>query len=147
MAEATKTRSQLTVAGIKLYAAVGVGGALGALLREAVEQLIPVTLGFPFATLFINWSGSLLLAWFYTISIRKWRLPVWLRTGVGTGIVGAYTTFSTFSVETDKLLGSGRVGEAILYVALSLFGGFALALLGVRLGGEKPERQVQGAER
>jgi len=124
---------------LKQYAAVGVGGLIGAPLREGVELLIPSTHAFPLATLVINWTGSFFLAWFYTISIWKWNVPQWLRAGLGTGVVGAYTTFSTFSVETDKLFLSGRTVEAIFYVVLSLFGGFGLAILGARLGGERSE--------
>ncbi|MCY0876817.1 MAG: CrcB family protein [Firmicutes bacterium] len=127
---------------LKQYAAVGLGGLIGAPLREGVELLVPSLQSFPLATLIINWSGSFFLAWFYTISIWKWRVPQWFRAGLGTGVIGAYTTFSTFSVETVKLFHKGKAAEAIVYLVLSLLGGFAFAFLGARLGGEKKEAAV-----
>jgi len=124
---------------LRLYAAVGLGGIIGALLREILELVVPAAHGFPIATLVINWSGSFFLAWFYTITIWRWNTPQWFRTGVGTGIVGAYTTFSTFIVETNGLLATGKQFTAVLYILLSMVGGLALAMLGSRLGGQRPE--------
>ncbi|PWI58556.1 fluoride efflux transporter FluC [Sulfoacidibacillus thermotolerans] len=128
----------------KQYLSVAVFAILGALARQGVEILLPPIPGngFPLATLLINWSGAFFLAWFYTITIWRWRLPQWLRTGVGTGFVGSYTTFSTFMVESDGLFAHGAPQVAVLYLALSLLGGFALALLGVRLAGEKTEEKI-----
>lgn len=139
--EQSDTQEKRSFAMLKQYAAVGVGGLIGAPLREGVELLVPSIQSFPLATLLINWTGSFFLAWFYTISIWKWRTPQWFRAGLGTGVVGAYTTFSTFSVETDKLLRTRHIGEGILYIAFSLCGGFLFALIGARLGGEREERQ------
>ena len=124
---------------LRQYGAVAAGGVIGALLREMLEVGVPSVHHFPLATLLINWSGSFFLAWFYTLTIWKWKVPQWVRAGVGTGIVGAYTTFSTFAVETDALLSRGRTDTAVLYVVLSLFGGLAFAAWGGRLGGERKE--------
>lgn len=129
---------------LRLYTAVGVGGIIGALLREILELLVPAAHGFPIATLVINWSGSFFLAWFYTITIWRWNTPQWFRTGVGTGIVGAYTTFSTFIVETNGLLATGKQFTAVVYILLSMVGGLALAMLGSRLGGERKEASAAG---
>jgi CrcB protein len=129
-----------------MYGAVGFGGIIGAMLREVLELLIPVTSGFPLPTLVINWTGSLFLAWFYTITTWRLGMPAWLRAGVGTGIVGAFTTFSTFSLETDTLLQTGKLLEAALYVALSVAGGLFLAWLGFRLGSERVVRVRQEEE-
>lgn len=126
------------------YGAVAVGGVLGALLRETIELITPASYGFPVATLLINWSGSFVLAWFYTITIWRFKVPQWVRAGIGTGVIGAYTTFSTFAVETNSLLVKGQIFIAGIYVVLSVIGGFFLALLATRLAGEKEESLQDG---
>ncbi len=140
----TKT-PRILVEGAKQYGMIAVGGIVGALLREFVEIIMPPLQGsqFPIATLLINWSGSLFLGWFYTTTIWKWRVPIWVRTGIGTGIVGSYTTFSTFMVETNALFGKGLTFTAVLYVLMSVIGGLLCAFAGVRLVGERREPEAR----
>ena len=118
------------------YLIVFLGGGLGAALRHGINQLAANTVGtrFPYGTLFINVSGSfvmgLIVAWlaFKTKGeAQDWRLFI------TTGILGGYTTFSTFSLETALLYERGEAGLAALYVAASvllaiagLFGGLYL---------------------
>ncbi len=120
--------------------AVGLAGSVGALLRyEAglwTHSWWPFT--FPLATLAINLTGCLALGWFTAWAARRPGLPEWLRLGIGTGLIGAYTTFSTFSVETLTLLRDGQAGAAALYVGASLIGGLAFAWAGFRLGEKRP---------
>lgn len=129
--------------------AVGLAGSLGAVLRYEAGLWAHHwwQSAFPLGTLLINLSGCLVLGWF-TVRVLAWPvLPEWLRLGFGTGLIGAYTTFSTFSVETLTLLREGRPGTAALYVALSLVGGLAFAWLGFRLGAMRPNEPEQGAAR
>ena len=123
------------------YGMIAIGGVVGALLRESIEVVMPPLLGsqFPIATLLINLSGSLFLGWFYTMTIWKWHVPVWVRSGIGTGLVGSFTTFSTFMVETNGLIGKGLTLSAVLYVLASVIGGLLCAYAGVRLAGERRE--------
>ncbi len=129
----------------KQYGMIAVGGVVGALLRELLEVVMPPPQGnqFPVATLLINLSGSLFLGWFYTTTIWKWRVPIWVRTGIGTGVVGSYTTFSTFMVETNALFGKGLTFTAVLYVLMSVIGGLLCAFAGVRLVGERREPEAR----
>nr|WP_295971363.1 fluoride efflux transporter CrcB [uncultured Bacillus sp.] len=110
---------------------VGLGGIIGAILRYITGQVIPVQNGFPLNTLMINLSGCFLLAWFYTTVIDR-NIPSYIRLGIGTGLIGAFTTFSTFSVETIELLRHGQWFQALLYVLISVIGGLLLSVAGMK---------------
>jgi len=111
---------------------VALGGVGGALLRNLVLLVWSTPSGqVPWATLTVNLSGSLLLGFLLgilTVGFPRARLP---RLLVGTGFVGAYTTFSTWMVETVLLVRHHHLGVAGAYLGLSLAGG----LLAVALGG------------
>ena len=110
---------------------VAVGGALGSVARVAVGAVVPVTPGgWPLATLLVNVSGALLLA----VALDRLR-DHRLRALVGTGFLGAWTTFSTFAVELDALLRTAP-WTAVAYAGTSVLAG----LLAVRLG----RRRIEG---
>lgn len=112
------------------------GGAAGAACRQGVVlALAPLVTrtGFPLAVLLINVLGSFLLGLTVALAGRGvW--PEAVRVAFGTGVLGAFTTFSTFSVELDGLLGRGAVGLAALYAGLSVGLGVLAAVLGRHLG-------------
>lgn len=114
-----------------LYLYLGLAGAGGALLRYGVGQLVHWWAhGFPVGTLLINLSGSFALGWFN----QQLHLdPKW-RTVFGTGLIGSYTTFSTFSVEAITLLTDRQWLYAFLYFGISFFGGLLCVYLGDRYG-------------
>ncbi len=112
------------------YLAVAIGGFIGASLRFLIGEWVGTVNGFPIATLCINIAGSLFLAWFYTITLERISIHPHIRLGVGTGLVGAFTTFSTFSVETWKLVHANMLAVAGLYVGLSFVFGVGAAGLG-----------------
>ncbi len=107
--------------------AVAVGGALGALLRWGLGELIPGGDGFPWTTFAINVSGSFLLALLPAFSVIR-RRPV-LPLFFGTGMLGGYTTLSTYAEETRALLANGEAATALTY----LLGTLAACLLAVSL--------------
>ncbi|MEH7418154.1 fluoride efflux transporter CrcB [Neobacillus drentensis] len=115
---------------------VGIAGIIGALLR----YLLGIYVGewwfheFPLATLVTNMAGSFLLGWFTNFLPRFKSLPPYVITALNTGLIGSFTTFSTFSVETVHLISAAKWGTAILYVLLSLWGGLLLCWMGYRLG-------------
>jgi fluoride exporter len=126
------------------YIAIAIGGFLGACLRYGIAEWLGTMNGFPLATLTINVSGCFFLAWFYTISSEHVTINPILRLGIGTGLVGAFTTFSTFTVDTWKLVSLGLVNRAFWYVILSLVLSLAAAYFGYLLA-EWPYRlQVVG---
>ncbi len=114
------------------YAAVALGGALGAMLRYTLgySALGRMCAPFPTATLVINVTGSFLLGLFLTLATERINISPHLRLACAIGFVGAYTTFSTFEWETIKLIEEGDWGRALLYVVLS----FALGLVAVWAG-------------
>lgn len=122
-----------------VYLWVGAAGFLGASLRYSIGVfLFHESAVFPFATLTVNLLGSFLLAWLTTGLMVRFSLPAHIKTALGTGFIGSFTTFSTLSVETAALFLNGKTGLAVLYVAASLFGGLWMSRLGfqVRKGEE-----------
>ncbi|EFV78381.1 MULTISPECIES: fluoride efflux transporter CrcB [Cytobacillus] len=110
---------------------VGMGGFFGAICRLWVSQVINkrIVSRFPAATLVINLSGSLLLGIMVGSGIEGSLFML-----IGTGFMGAFTTFSTFNLEAIQLHMDKRKKELILYNVLSYGGGILLALLGIELG-------------
>jgi fluoride exporter len=107
---------------------IGVAGAAGALARYQVG-LAAGDRSFPWATLGINLVGSFLLGLLVEVAgERGW--PDTTTLPLGIGFLGAFTTFSTFSVETQTMLRDGRTAAAATYVAASLVGGVLAAALG-----------------
>ncbi|MGJ7462334.1 fluoride efflux transporter FluC [Halomonas sp. MA07-2] len=105
------------------YAAVGLGSALGSLLRYLVSMSSLAAFGplFPWGTLFVNVVGSWLIAWLATVGNRytQGRLARW-QPFLVAGFCGGFTTFSLFSLETLHLVTIGSPWWAAIYVALSL---------------------------
>lgn len=115
------------------YLAVGAGAAIGANLRHLVGLWVAARWAgaFPWGTLLINLTGSFTLGLFLALLVaRRVEVPL-VRLFLATGLLGAYTTFSTFSAETVALLGAGRVAPAAAYVTLSLVGGIGAARAGI----------------
>lgn len=119
-----------------LYVYVGLAGAVGALARYGLGLLVD-SLGssvFPVATLLTNLIGSFLLGWLTHMFLRTGKPSPQFVTIIGTGMIGSFTTFSTFSVETIRLLEESRIGLALLYVFLSITLGLGSSWLGYRVG-------------
>lgn len=121
--------------GPAVLAAIAAGGALGGLCRYGVAQALPPGGdGFPWATFWTNVSGSLLLGLVVVLAVRRFPESRWMRPFLATGVLGAYTTFSTLVVETDLLAAHGYGSTAALYAAASLVAGLAAAWTGLMLG-------------
>lgn len=118
------------------YLLVALGGALGSLLRYGFGAWVQGLAGpgFPYSTLFINALGSFLLGLVVGLSLEG-ALSGEARLFLAMGVLGGFTTFSTFSYETVLLLQDGEWSKALLYVLLSVLLGLSLAFLGYRLGG------------
>jgi fluoride exporter len=115
-----KTRPNAWNAAI-LYGYITAGSVLGGVARYLVS-LIQLAPGFPWATLFVNVTGSFIIGLYSTLSGPDGRLfaSARQRQFVMTGFCGGYTTFSTFSLETFKLLEGGMAQTAFLNIAVSV---------------------------
>ena len=116
----------------RVLAAVAVGGTLGAPARYGVAQLIHVAPGsFPWATFWTNVTGSLVLGAILVLIVERFPPSRYVRPFLATGFLGAYTTFSTFAVETDVLFKDGHAATALTYAGASLIAGLAAVWLGM----------------
>ena len=117
------------------YLLVAAGGAVGAVARLLVSGWVAQRLGasFPYGTLAVNVTGSLLLGFILTLATERASFPPEVRPLVAVGFVGAYTTFSTFSWETMQLLLAGNVWEGAVNIAGSLAAGLVAVLIGIAL--------------
>ena len=113
--------------------AIAAGGAIGALLRYWASTGVHAWLGrgFPYGTLFVNVLGSLLMGFLFVWLIDRMATGPALRAFLLIGVLGAFTTFSTFSMETLNLMESGQFGKALLNVVASVVVCVAAAGAGV----------------
>ncbi|MFP7495078.1 fluoride efflux transporter CrcB [Terribacillus saccharophilus] len=119
---------------MKMYIAIGCGGSTGALLRYLVGMFIPLTGSFPSGTLCINVIGCFAMGYLTNFVKRRYFTDKPAKAkALTTGMVGAFTTFSTVSLETALLFQDDRLQIGLLYLACSTIGGIAALLLGLRL--------------
>jgi len=115
-------------------AAVAGGGFLGTIARYGVDQgWTARPHHFPLATFAINVSGSLVLAMLLVIILERPRVPRYLRPLLGTGVLGGWTTMSTFAVDTSTLGRHGHLVVAACYVAATLAASLLAAAIGARV--------------
>lgn len=116
--------------------AVALGGAIGALGRYGLDRLLErrTESVFPWSTFAINVSGCLAIGVLVAALVDRHETPAWLRVGLVLGVVGGYTTFSTFSQETLDLLEEDRVALALAYAAGSVALGVLAVYAGTRIG-------------
>jgi CrcB protein len=116
------------------YAAAALGGVLGALARWGVARALPSPTGWPWATLLVNVTGCALIGVLLAVLLARFPAHPWLRPFLATGVLGGYTTFSTFAVDTVRLADAGAWPGAVGYALASVVGGVLAAAAGVRLG-------------
>ncbi len=118
--------------------AVAVGGAAGALARWGVDRLIERRsfAVFPWSTFTINVTGCLVIGAVVAALVDRHHVPLWARTGLVIGLLGSYTTFSTFSQEVLDLLQGDPLELAVglAYAAGSVAAGVAAVVVGSALG-------------
>ena len=119
---------------IDVLGAVAAGGALGALAREAVAEAIPRQgAEFPWATLLTNVTGCFLIGVLMVLVIERWPDRHLVRPFFGTGILGGFTTFATYAVESRVLLAAGHFVTAAAYLVGTLVVGLVAVVAGLGL--------------
>jgi CrcB protein len=115
---------------------VGLGGFLGAIARYVMDGWVLGALGgaFPWGTLVINLSGAFALGLLFALSIERALLPADIRAPVMVGFLGAYTTFSTLTLETWRLAEDGSYGLALANMGGSMALGLIAVVAGLALG-------------
>lgn len=118
-----------------VFIAIGFAGALGALARYGVSVAALRWLGdeFPYGTLCVNLVGCFLLGVIAEMTLEDKGLAPQTRAIIGTGFLGAFTTFSTFGVDTYRAIQAGSWGVAASNVAINVIGGLLLVAAGVAL--------------
>jgi CrcB protein len=114
------------------FLAVSLGAILGANARYLLTLYVTARLGpaFPYGTMLINVSGSLVIGFFLTLVVERYTAdPLW-RLFFATGFLGAYTTFSSYTFEAAQLMRGGEYGLAFVY----LFGSVLAGMIGVFAG-------------
>ena len=120
---------------MKMLAAVALGGALGAVGRYLVMSAVALWFGlsFPWGTLIVNVVGSFAMGALVEISALVWSPSPELRALLAIGVLGAFTTFSTFSLDVAALIGRGAHAAAGAYIALSVVLSIAAFFAGLHL--------------
>ncbi len=113
-----------------------IGGALGTVSRYAVSVLVYRSAGtdFPYGTLVVNLTGCFLIGFLASVTEDRLLLGSNIRAFLMIGFCGAFTTFSTFILETANLIKDGETSRALVNVLLSVIAGFIVFRLGVLAG-------------
>ncbi|MEU5936677.1 CrcB family protein [Micromonospora sp. NPDC047187] len=124
-------RRELTARPATVLAAIAAGGVLGALARAGLQHAVPhPPTGFPWATFTINTSGCLLIGVLMAVLGHLDGGPPLARPFLGVGVLGGFTTFSTYAVDVQRAIVMGAPGTALAYLAATVLG----ALVAVALG-------------
>lgn len=120
---------------MKLLAAIAIGGAIGALGRHFAAASVAawLGLGFPWGTLTVNVAGSFVMGALVETMALVWSPGIELRALLTVGILGAFTTFSTFSLETVMLYERGEAVLAAVYIGASVILSVGGLFAGLRL--------------
>ena len=124
-----------TMQRMRTVLAVALAGALGALARWGIGSWFGHRFpSFPWGTMVINVSGSFILGVMFAVLVERNIGSTTMRVALMTGLMGAYTTFSTFSLETFRLFEDGATGSALANIGFSVLFGLVGVWLGVTAG-------------
>jgi CrcB protein len=127
-----RQRAELRRAPWAVLSVISLGGALGALARAGLGNAFPAgTSAFPWATFAINVSGCLLIGVLMVLVTEVWASQRLVRPFFGVGVLGGYTTFSTYVVDIQRLVDAGAGGTALAYLAATVVAALAATYAGL----------------
>jgi fluoride exporter len=145
----TRRRRELFRAPWAVLGTVAAGGALGALGRYEVASAWPhAPDGFPWATFVVNASGCFLIGILMVLSTEVWSAHRLIRPFLGVGVLGGYTTFSTYAGEVQQLVTAGAACTGLLYLVGTPVAALAAVYLGItltRLATRRPRRPKEAS--
>ncbi|MEU5722155.1 CrcB family protein [Micromonospora sp. NPDC047738] len=128
-------RGELTAHPAAVLGVIAAGGVLGALARAGLQTAFPhPPTGFPWATFGVNVTGCLLIGVLMAVISARPASPL-VRPFLGVGVLGGYTTFSTYVVDAQRAVAAGAPGTALAYLAATLVGALLAVWLGDALAG------------
>lgn len=121
---------------MQMILSIAAGGALGAVARHFLSHRVALFAGhnFPYGTMTVNILGSFLMGMMITLFARKFSLSQEVQAFLTVGLLGGFTTFSAFSMETVLLIERNEMGQAALYVAASVLLAIGGLFAGIYLG-------------
>jgi CrcB protein len=118
-----------------IYVVAALGGALGALARWAIAVALPHSPGvWPWSTLVVNLIGCLAIGALLAVLLARFPRSPWLRPFLAVGVLGGFTTYSTFAMDVVRLTGAGHPVLAVGYVLVSVLGGVLAVVVGLVTG-------------
>jgi CrcB protein len=127
-----RQRAELQRARWAVLGVISAGGVLGALARHGLAVACPHRIGqFPWATFVTNVSGCLLIGVLMVLITEVWSAHRLLRPFLGVGVLGGYTTFSTYIVDVQQLVAAGAARTGLLYLASTLLAALAAVYVGI----------------
>jgi fluoride exporter len=120
---------------MRMLVAVALGGACGSMARYLVSVLVGRRLGtaFPWDTLAVNLSGAFAMGVLAELALHAWQPSAALRAFLTIGLLGGFTTFSTFSLDAAQLMERGDMAAAAVYMLVSAGGSVAALFGGIQL--------------
>ena len=120
---------------MNMIVAIAIGGAAGAVGRYFVTLGMASILGpgFPWGTIVVNIGGSLIMGVLVHVMATSWTVSPDVRAFMTVGVLGAFTTFSTFSLDAVTLYERGQIGLAAIYVIVSVAAAVGALVLGLKL--------------
>lgn len=128
-------RAEVTRAPWPVLAVISLGGAIGSLARFGLSELLPAPAsGFPWAIFLVNVSGCLLIGLLMVLVTEVWTGRRLIRPFLGVGVLGGYTTFSTYVVDIQRLVNHDAAGTALAYLAGTALAALAAVWVGLMVG-------------